>query len=326
MSKIKICDRTLSILDKYSPTKAQLAELITLLFHCDADVLEITPNVLSILGELPPFGSYVMRIPDPSDADRYPSIDTFVCERFSDETRHVYAEISLNDVDDTKLLLRHQHDRILRISGLDDLFRRNVENGFSLLKGFLPKNAEFCPGNSLGCAVASAIEWIGCECGNTIVTSFGGLGGLAPFEEVLVALRQIYRRHPQTEYESLPRLSEIVRTITGTTYDTYKPVIGDGIFTVESGIHIGGILKHPKCYELYPPESVGRKRVFTYGKYSGRGAVRHKLQELKIATTESQLKDITRRIKEMSSLTNRLISEHELTDISRQVLEGGKEG
>lgn len=326
MSKIKICDRTLSLLDKYSPTKAQLIELITLLFHCDADILEITPNILSILGELPPFGSYVLRISDPKDADHFPSFDRFVCDRTSDELRHIYAEISLNDVDDTRLLLRHQHDRVLRISGLDDLFRRNVVNGLSLIKGFLPKNTEFCPGNSLGCAVASAVEWIGCECGNTIVTSFGGLGGFAPFEEVLVAFRQIYRRHPQTEYESLPRVSEIVRTITGEEYDTYKPIIGDGIFTVESGIHIGGILKHPKCYELYPPESVGRKRVFAYGKFSGRGSVRHKLLELQITTTESQLKDITRRLKELSAQENRLIAEEELAEISRQVLEGGNEG
>jgi homocitrate synthase NifV len=323
MSKIKISDRTLSCMDGYAPTKAQLKELITLLFHCDADVLELTPKMLSLLGELPPFGSYVLRIDEPSEADKYPMIDQFVCKRFSDEARHVYAEISLNDVGDTNLLLRHQHDRMLRISGLDDLLRSDVGRSLDLLKGFLPKNAEFRPGNSLHCGVALAVEWLDGKCGNTIVTSFRGLDGGAPFEEVLIALRHLFRRHPQTDYESLPRINEIICEITGMKTDTNKPVIGEGIFTVESGIHIGGILKHPKCYELYPPESVGRKRIFVYGKYSGRGSIRHKLVEMGIKPSEIELADITQNVKALAAQMNRSITEEELLIISGEAKNGG---
>lgn len=323
MSKIRICDSTLACLDPYAPTKAQLTELMTLLFECDADVLELTPKMMSILGELPPFGSFVLRISDPKQANEYPMLDQFVCKKFSDDERHVYAEISLNDVGDANLLLRHQHDRVLRITGLDDLIRSDVERSFALLKGFLPKNTEYCPGNSLGCGVALAMEWLDGKCGNTIVTSLRGLGGCAPFEEVLIALRHIFRRHPQTEYDYLPRLDEIINEITGLKTDTYKPVFGSGIFTVESGIHIGGILKHPKCYELYPPKSVGRKRVFAYGKYSGRGGIRHKLNEMGVQVSEIEIEAITRKVKQLSSKMNRLITEDELIAISWKVKRGG---
>ncbi len=310
-------------MDLFSPKREQLIELVTLLFHCDADTLEISPKMLSILGDLPPFGSYVLRVTDPSQADLYPIFDKYICERQSDERRHVYAELIINDVGDTNLLLRHQHDKLIRISGLDDLIRRKVDTSLAFLKGFLPHNTEFSPGNSLSCAVAATMEWIGAECGNTVVTSFGGLGEYAPFEETLLALRQIYRRHPQTEYEFLPRISVIMQEITGAAYNVYKPVIGEGIFTVESGIHIGGILKHPKCYELYPPEMVGRRRIFTYGKFSGRVAIQHKLKEMNIAVSETQLEMITKRVKDLSSKINRLISEEELCLLAQSVLKGG---
>ncbi len=101
-------------------------------------------------------------------------------------------------------------------------------------------------------------------------------------------------------------------------------MIGTGIFTVESGIHIGGILKHPKCYELYPPETVGQERTFRYGKFSGRVSIRYKLKELGIEVAEQDLSRITGVVKEVSAEKLRPVTEKELADLIRNVLEGAK--
>lgn len=324
MGKIRIVDRTLSCLDSYSPTREQLLELISLFMLGDADCLELSVRAFRILGELPCYGSFVLRISSPEEAVKYPMFDKFVCPRTADETHFVYAELPMNDVSDQTLITRHQNDRMIRIAGLDTLFRQKVVTSLSYLKAFLPKNNEFAPGNSCGCAVAAAMEWINAGCGNTIVTSFSGVGDQAPFEEVLIASRHIFRRHPQTNYEYLPRMREIMEEILGREFARNKPVIGTGIFTVESGIHIGGILKHPKCYELYPPETVGQERTFSYGKFSGRVSIRHKLKEMGYEVTEEELNRITDVIKAVSTEKIRPVTENELIDLIGHCLRGAK--
>ena len=48
-----------------------------------------------------------------------------------------------------------------------------------------------------------------------------------------------------------------------------KSVVGEGIFTHESGIHIDGVLKEPSLYEPYDPAMVGATRRIVFGKSSG---------------------------------------------------------
>jgi len=323
MTRIQIVDRTLSCLDDYEYTSTDVREWITLLDLCDADVIEMSVKCFRTLGELPPFGSYLLRVDDPEEADSYPAFSRFVCHRKADESRGVSAEIRINDPDDVRLLTMHRNDRLLRVTGLDDLYRHRADTALAALTRILPRDVEFCPGNSFGCATAIAAEWLTAGCGNRIVTSFGGVGGFAPFEEILVSLRHLFRRHPQTAYEMLPRMRELFERITGQRFDARKPIIGDEIFSVESGIHIGGILKHPKCYEPFPPETVGQTREFRYGRYSGKRSVRHKLDELGIRTSPDQLVRITRAIKDVSKSSEPLTDQAILELIHEIIAEGG---
>ena len=206
-------------------------------------------------------------------------------------------------------LMEHRQDKILRLTGLSHLLLEDTEEMLRDLKKVLPKQTEFCASNEVGCGTAVVTEWLSSKCGNTVVTSFGGIGGYAPFEEVLLATRHLFRRHPQTNYEALPQLKALMSAITKVDYATCAPVIGEGIFTVESGIHIGGILKHPKCYELYPPETVGSKRTFVYGKFSGKAAIRHKLQALQLDVSEYELVVLTHKIKEHAEAIGHPVSD-----------------
>ena len=53
-----------------------------------------------------------------------------------------------------------------------------------------------------------------------------------------------------------------------------KSVVGEGVFTHESGIHVDGLLKHPDNYQGFDPRLVGRETRFVVGKHSGTQGVR----------------------------------------------------
>ncbi|NTU74327.1 hypothetical protein HGB07_09415, partial [Candidatus Roizmanbacteria bacterium] len=59
-----------------------------------------------------------------------------------------------------------------------------------------------------------------------------------------------------------------------------KPIVGEKVYTHESGIHVDGILKEPATYEVFSPELLGRYRQFVPGKHSGRKAIRHLAEEM----------------------------------------------
>jgi Isopropylmalate/homocitrate/citramalate synthases len=145
--------------------------------------------------------------------------------------------------------------------------------------------------------------------GHGYCRSFGGLGGKAALEEVLLALRVIKRYRPGASYAMFPRLAALIEEITIRRFSGRKAVIGGKIFDVESGIHIDGILKKPEMYEPFLPELVGRGRRFFVGKHSGKKAVLIKLAELGLDPEDydgSALLDEIRCLstEKMSSLTD----------------------
>ena len=59
------------------------------------------------------------------------------------------------------------------------------------------------------------------------------------------------------------------------THD-YQPIwtlVGGGVFTHESGIHVDGLIKHRLNYEGVNPDHLGRQHQFVLGKHSGNHAV-----------------------------------------------------
>jgi homocitrate synthase NifV len=53
-----------------------------------------------------------------------------------------------------------------------------------------------------------------------------------------------------------------------------KSIVGEAVFTHESGIHIDGLLKNASTYESFDPSELGRQRRTVLGKHSGSQAVR----------------------------------------------------
>ena len=53
----------------------------------------------------------------------------------------------------------------------------------------------------------------------------------------------------------------------------HEPIVGEGVFSHESGIHTAAILVHPAIYQFIREETVGGTHRFVFGKHSGAAAV-----------------------------------------------------
>jgi len=71
-----------------------------------------------------------------------------------------------------------------------------------------------------------------------------------------------------------------------------KPIVGDAIFSHESGIHVDGVLKDPKNYQPYPPEEVGACHDFVLGKHSGTTAIVAICTKMGISMSQNEAKAI----------------------------------
>lgn len=297
---MKIIDRTLSCLDKFQPKPEQARRMLSLLLSAGADMLEISLPMYQLLqGDLPE-AEYILRVNFPETAEDYPFFKRYVCRR-ADENAPVQmtAEIQANDIRDINLLSQHRSLRNIRICGFDDVLTHNYPNVFAQLNKKISGNIEMCPENTFHCATAIAVEWV-LAGGKNLVTSFGGVGGFAPFEEVVLALHITKRYKPNQDYSMFPEMRALLEEITGTAFAARKAVIGEKIFEVEAGIHVDGILKQPKTYEPFPPELVGNHRSVVIGKHSGKAALALKLRELGIHSVPYDMNELLVKVRKRS--------------------------
>jgi isopropylmalate/homocitrate/citramalate synthase len=117
-----------------------------------------------------------------------------------------------------------------------------------------------------------------------VSTTFLGIGERAGNAETEKVLLNLYLHYGIGKFkgktECLKRTADFIGKATGYVVPPNKAIVGDYGFAHESGIHTHGVLNDPWTYEPYPPELVGNIRRLTIGKYSGKGIIKHKIEEL----------------------------------------------
>jgi isopropylmalate/homocitrate/citramalate synthase len=78
---------------------------------------------------------------------------------------------------------------------------------------------------------------------------------------------------PGFRYDLLTELRRVVEVSSGVPLQPHEPIIGEGVFKHESGIHTAAIAIHPAIYQFIAEESVGGEQRFVFGKHSGAAAV-----------------------------------------------------
>ena len=153
--------------------------------------------------------------------------------------------------------------------------------------------------NDLGLATANTLAAVmaGATHINTTVNGLGERAGNAPLEEAVMALRHLHACESGVDATRLQDISRLVAIASGRPVPVNKSIVGDAVFTHESGIHVDGLLKHPANYEGFSPAEVGREHQLVLGKHSGSSAVRDAYARIGILLSELEAAIILERIR-----------------------------
>ncbi len=145
--------------------------------------------------------------------------------------------------------------------------------------------------NDLGIGAWNTVTALGsgAEVFTTSVNGIGERTGNAPMHQVLLQLRYLFDIElPNFKYEKLRDLARHLESMSGIPVQPTEPGIGLNVFSHESGIHTAGMLIHPAIYQFIPPDDLGAKISYVYGKHSGTLVIEHALRGAGI-TPEPQL-------------------------------------
>ncbi len=180
--------------------------------------------------------------------------------------------------------------------------------------------------SDFGLGVANTINAVlaGAEVIHSTVLGIGERCGNTPLEETVLALLTMYGIDVGIDYGKINELSQLVRELSGTQVPSCRPFIGDGAYTIESGIVTGWFRnayeEHPTT--LYPvhPQFVGRERPeIVMGKKSGLDNVWVWAERLGIELNEDQALEILQEVKLRSHDLKRVLDEDEFREIAEKV-------
>jgi len=145
--------------------------------------------------------------------------------------------------------------------------------------------------NDLGLATANTLAALraGATHANTTVNGLGERAGNAALEEVVMGVRHLHYADTGIDTQALLPISRLVARASGRQVAVNKSIVGEGVFTHESGIHIDGLLKNASTYESFDPSELGRQRRTVLGKHSGSQAVRQAYSLLGVVLDDEAL-------------------------------------
>jgi homocitrate synthase NifV len=161
--------------------------------------------------------------------------------------------------------------------------------------------------DDLGLATANSLAAIrgGATHVSTTVNGLGERAGNAPLEEVVVALDHLHAIDTGVAKIRLAEVSRLVASASGRPVPVNKSIVGDAVFTHESGIHVSGLLRDPANYQALDPNELGRGHTLVLGKHSGVSAVLHACGEIGLMPSETQARAVLARVRAHAVATKR---------------------
>jgi len=177
--------------------------------------------------------------------------------------------------------------------------------------------------NDLGLATANTLAALraGATHANTTVNGLGERAGNAALEEVVMGVRHLHHVHTGVNTQSLVAISQLVERASGRRVAFNKSIVGEAVFTHESGIHVDGLLKNASTYESFDPSELGRERRTVLGKHSGSQSVRQAYGALGVVLDDDALTArVLARIRQHAMLTKQPPSTADLHGFLNQSL------
>jgi len=183
------------------------------------------------------------------------------------------------------------------------------------LRGAVDIEIEIHAHNDLGLATANTLAAIraGATHASTTVNGLGERAGNAPLEEVVMALRHLHGVDAAIDTRGLSAISQLVASASGRPVAANKSIVGEAVFTHESGIHVDGLLKHAANYEHFSPAELGRQHLTVLGKHSGSHAVKDAYARLGIVLSNDEARRMLDKIRCHAMFAKRAPDAAELT-------------
>jgi len=180
--------------------------------------------------------------------------------------------------------------------------------------------------SDFGLGVANTIMAVlsGAEVIHSTVTGIGERAGNAPMEEVVLALLTMYGIDVGIDYSKMNELSKLVQKLSGTQIPPNRPFIGEGAYTIESGIVTGwfknAFAKNPTTVFPVHPDFVGHEEPKIYmGKKSGADNVEIWTKKLGIQLNEEETLAVLQEVKLKSHDLKRVLNEGEFKEIVKKI-------
>ncbi len=171
--------------------------------------------------------------------------------------------------------------------------------------------------NDLGMATANAIAGLraGARFVNTTVNGLGERAGNAALEEVVMALKHACAVDPGIDTHRFVELSRLVGQASCRPVPEWKAVVGEKVFSHESGLHTDGVLKFPGNYEGFDPAEVGLANHLVVGKHSGSHGLKQRLKDLGLDPEQLDTSRLLEKVRNCSQHLKRALTDDELLQL-----------
>ena len=166
--------------------------------------------------------------------------------------------------------------------------------------------------NDFGLATASAVAAVraGATWVHGTINGMGERAGNANLGEVALALSALYGTKTNLRLERLREVSGRVRELSRYELEPWKPLVGENLFTRESGA-VASQFHDPPAIEPFAAELVGAERRIVLGKKSGLDSIRIKCEELGLDVPEEAYRVLLAEVKRLATERRGLVSDDE---------------
>jgi isopropylmalate/homocitrate/citramalate synthase len=152
------------------------------------------------------------------------------------------------------------------------------------------------------------------------VLGVGERAGNAPMEELVIALLTMYGVDVGIDYSKLYPLAKLVEELSGHRVPTNKPIVGDQLYQIESGIVTSWLrnVGDEHVTEVFPVhwDLVGQKPGGSaLGKGSGLDSVKIWLEEIGVELDDDDAMDVLMAVKQFALDNKRLLNQDDLRKI-----------
>jgi len=192
-----------------------------------------------------------------------------------------------------------------------------------------PLEIHFHSDFALGVANTIMAVLAGAEVIHSTVTGIGERAGNAPMEETALALLTMYGIDVGIDYGKMNELSKLVQTLSGTAVPVNRPFIGEGAYTIESGIVTGwyrqAFEKNPTTVFPVHPKFVGHEAPkIVMGKKSGTDNIEIWKKKLGLSLSDEEGMAVLQEVKLKSHDLKRILTEAEFKKVVEKVTSNKK--